>query len=251
MGQTTTTTTNNNSPVIFVGTTGTPPTIDGVWQQGEWDNSIEYALSVSYRPVTAVTNRPTIRLVHDSNTLYGIVDVPSDNGQNYINSDGHDEWGGVLLNFYYGSTLNFNNPPGTPPFNIVDLSTNQTRRVGIGVISNTNSTARQAIISHSTAATTLSTTTHSNATHRVWEFSIQLFPFIVRTPLSQSNASIGFGVSVFDSAGNQMLLPNYQHLTISFEENTLPETYSAELMLTVTVLATTLSICQHRRKNII
>ena len=61
---------------IFVGTILPRPTIDGQWesQQGEWANAIGYTLPIGRIPTT----NPSIRLMHDNTTLYGLIDVPSD-----------------------------------------------------------------------------------------------------------------------------------------------------------------------------
>jgi hypothetical protein len=72
---------------LEVGNTIQPPSIDGGWQMGEWVGAVEYNLTVG--STGKVTNLPMIRLLHDSNTLYGLIDVPSDNGGSYTDSMGH------------------------------------------------------------------------------------------------------------------------------------------------------------------
>lgn len=89
------------SPEISVGTMTIKPTIDGRWQQGEWDNAVEYTLSGSAR---SVKFSGYFRMMHDINNLYGIIDVPFDNGTEYLNPNLGFPVGTVFLAFYYGTS---------------------------------------------------------------------------------------------------------------------------------------------------
>jgi len=166
---------------IFVGTTFPRPSIDGLWQsqQLEWAGAIGYTLPIGADPMVS----PSIRLMHDNTTLYGLIDVPPDLGGS----------GGVVLRFYTNATaaeenLTVSFSAGQPQLVLVNAS-----EPVVGLI-------RQ----HARVATTLSATVHSQSKHRVWEFSIQLSPFLLRSVLD--GTSMGFQVTVTDSTGNQFSL---------------------------------------------
>jgi len=168
---------------ILVGTAVPMPVIDGQWesQRGEWGNAIEYTIPIGAQNANS---NPSIRLMHDNRTLYGLIDIPSDLGTNN---------GLVVLTFYtISSAMNQNAT--------VSFSTNQTNLVSVHV----TSPMANSILPHIRVATSLSTTVHSQSNHRVWEFSIQLYPFLVRNVLD--GARLGFQVTLTDSTGNQVSL---------------------------------------------
>lgn len=66
---------------MSVGIASTRPTIDGIWQAGEWNDSIEYALSNVNLGLNITPSH--LRLIHDDVSLYGWVDAHSDNRMNF------------------------------------------------------------------------------------------------------------------------------------------------------------------------
>src|SRR5208337_4409790 len=148
---------------IVVGTTTVKPTIDGQWQHGEWDNAIEYELTQGSTGPIKVPSY--FRMMHDADNLYGILDVPSDNGTQYINANLGLPVGTVLFFFYYGASLNPNNQ--TQTYTAFELTVNQTtKRANVAV----ECRCRQdpnTISSRSQVATALSTTIHSSSLHRI------------------------------------------------------------------------------------
>ena len=166
---------------IFVGTILPRPTIDGQWQsqQGEWANAIGYPLPIGTNPTT----NPSIRLMHDSTTLYGLIDVPSD----------LKELGTVVLRLYTNASAKIQNLT-------ISFSANETQLVSV----KSSEPVTNLILQRTRVATNLSVTIHSQSKHRVWEFSIQLYPFLVRSVLD--GTSMGLQVTVTDSTGNQMSL---------------------------------------------
>ena len=148
-----------SAPEIEVGTTTIKPTIDGQWQQGEWDNAIEYTLSQASTGPAKVQSY--FRMMHDASNLYGILDVPSDNGAQYINSNGDLTAGAALLAFYNGAFLNPSNQ--TQLFTFFAFSVNQTtKRATVSVMCRCRQDPNM-ISSLSQAATTLSITAHSSS----------------------------------------------------------------------------------------
>ena len=166
---------------IFVGTPLPRPKIDGQWQsqQLEWASSIGYTLPIGANP----TINPSIRLMHDNTTLYGLIDVPSDLGK----------LGTVVLRFYTNaSSMNQDLT--------ISFLANQTQLMSV----NASELVATMIRQHTSVATSLSATMHSQSKHRVWEFSIQLCPFLVRNVLD--GTSMELQVTVTDSTGNQASL---------------------------------------------
>ncbi len=183
---------------ILVGTTAPMPIIDGQWeiQRGEWGNTIEYTIPIGAQDANS---NPSLRLMHDNRTLYGLIDIPSNLGTN--NPDL------VVLTFYNISSAMSQNVT-------VSFSTNQTNLVSVHVAS----PLAISILPHIRVATSLSATIHSQSKHRVWEFSIQLCPFLVRNVLD--GARLGFQVTVTDSTGTQLSLEDAnQTVTIFFLAN--------------------------------
>ena len=169
---------------IYVGTAAPMPIIDGQWesQRGEWGNTIEYTLPIGAQNANS---NPSIRMVHDNATLYGLIDIPSD-------LETPNNHGLVVLTFFNISAMNQNVT--------VSFSTNQTKLVSVHV----TSPMASSILPHIRVATSFSTTIHSQSKHRVWEFSIQLCPFIGRKVLD--GAHFGLQVTVTDSTGNVVSL---------------------------------------------
>jgi len=234
------------APEVAVGTTTTKPTIDGQWQPREWDNAIEYTLSEGSTGRVKVPSY--FGMMHDSSNLYGIIDVPSDNGAEYINTNGDLMAGGVLLVFYYGAILDPNNV--TQPYTFFAFNVNQTTKRAVVSVMCRCRQDPNAIASQSQVATALSTTIHSNSTHRVWEFSIPLHPYVIDASLD-TNPTIGFDLTVIDSSGNQLSLVNLnQHASITFVDTPLPDIPSGQMTLPLTILMPlVLLFANHRRRR--
>lgn len=234
-----------NPTEFIVGTTTTTPSIDGQWQSGEWDSANEYKLTISFPK--AVANPPYIRMTHDATNLHGLIDVPSDYGTTYINANGDTSWGAVLLEFYYGAVLNPNNQ--TQLYSFFGLNTNQTNIVTVGVYCRCPGMDPNVISSHSRGDTTISNTPHSSTKHRLWEFSVPMFPYVVKNSLD-TNPSIGFDVIVIDSSGSQsaLSLPN-QHSNLTFVGTPVPETASGEIMLSGALFGSLILVVRHRKKR--
>jgi hypothetical protein len=227
---------------VEVGVTTQPPSIDGRWQVGEWENAVEYNLTLE--STSKVTALPTIRLLHDNTTLYGLVDVPSDNGGSYTDSNGHINYGSVMLTFD-------NLANATQPTAWISLETDYRQLAGVGVICQCSTQLAAEIKSHTSASTGLTTTSSSNATHRIWEFSLQLYPEITPKPLTQNVTSVGFNTQVSDSEGNQMFLVAAGKLAqLSFAATPLPDIANIALMLPFSLLVSLLLIRKRRKQRI-
>ena len=228
------------APEITVGTAKIKPTIDGQWQQGEWDNAIEYKFAKGLpRPPT---NPAFIRMTHDSSNLYGIIDVPSDNGTTSQLMNGDTIFGLAYVIFYFGTVLNPTDKSQIHTY--VQLAVNRTH-VGVAVDCN-GLCDSESIIANSQGATSLSGTIHSSTKHRVWEFSIPVY--VVKPPLSR-NPQIGFEVIVSDSAGNLLDLVNLaQHADLSFVGTPVPE-LSGEIILPLMLITSVILLFGYHRRR--
>jgi hypothetical protein len=234
---------------ITVGTAAIIPRIDGQWEQGEWDDAIEYTLTVFVGSPTSVEIPAYIRMVHDSHNLFGIIDVPTDNGTAYVNANGNRTWGAALLSFYYGAFLNPYNQ--TQLFTFFALNTNQTEIANVSVYCLcVHGVDANMISSDSHAATTLSVTPHSSSKHRVWEFSLPIYPYVITTSLD-TNPMISFDVTVIDSSGNHISLVNgsTQHASLTFVSISVPEVPSGQMILPVSLITPLILLLAYRRKR--
>lgn len=233
------------APEIIVGTTTIKPTIDGQWQQGEWDNAIEYELS---QGSTGPVKSPSyFRMMHDADNLYGIIDVPSDNGTQYTNPSIRLPIGTVRLDFYYGAFLDPNNQ--TQSYTFFELIVNQTsNRANVAVLCRCRQDPN-IIASESQVATALSTTVHSSSLHRIWEFSLPIHPYVIEASLD-TNPTIGFDLTVIDSSGNQLSLVNLnQHASMMFVGTPVPENVSGQITLPLTLLIPLILLLAYHRKR--
>ena len=121
----------------------------------------------------------------------------------------------MLLLFYYGATFDFQNT--TQAFTAFQISTNGTQLAYIRVVCRCSDHYARLVSSHSRLALSLSSTIHYPMKHSVWEFSIQMYPYVLKNSLNSNSTSIGFTVAVVDSFGHAMLFasPN-QHSEMTF-----------------------------------
>jgi len=205
---------------IIVGSAIVKPSINGEWQQYEWDDAAEYKLTVGS---SGVVNRPYIRLEHDNDTLYGLVDVPSDDGGYYVDSDSTTHWGQVVLIFYHGTRFDLHNT--TQDFTAFQISTNQTHLAYVRVVCRCNDQYARMISSHSTAALSGSSTIHYGMKHSVWEFAIRMYPYVMNESLNNTpNPRIGFTIAIVDSFGHSFLFANStQSSEMSFIPTVAPQ----------------------------
>jgi hypothetical protein len=224
---------------VTVGIVTRQPSIDGVWERGEWDNAVSY--NVTAEATSHAETSSTIRLLHDNTTLYGLIDVPSDSGSSHSDSNGHVNWGSVMLTFQDLANA-------SQPFTWISLLTNYKQVASVGLVCQCSTQLASVIKLHIKAATGLTTTSFSNATHRIWEFSAQLYPYIATSQLTQDVSSIGFNVQVSDSAGNQMsLLSTSQLAQLSFAATPLPDLTNIPFLLPFSMLLSILLLRKRRK----
>jgi len=234
---------------IDVGSTSSPPIVDGQWQQGEWVDTIEYELMFGSPQVTP---RPTLRLVHDITTLYGIIDVPSDNGTTshaISASNPGRTFGGVIIDMWTKTDeIGWR------------FETNRTLHPYLftgSVLSTLPANVRATISSHTFIATGILGTVHSAAAHRVWEFSLPLSPYAIKGSLDDYNSTIQLGVFLKDSIGNLMqltsagLFDSKNYASMSFVGTPVPENVSVYIALpAVMLLSLVVYVVRCHRKSI-
>ena len=205
---------------VIVGSATVKPSINGEWQQYEWDDAAEYKLTLGS---SGVINRPYMRLEHDNDTLYGLVDVPSDDGGYYVDSNSTIHWGQVVLLFYHGAIFDLHNT--TQEFTAFQISTNQTHLAYVRVVCRCNDQYAHMVASHSTAALSGSTTVHYGMKHSVWEFAIRMYPYVMNESLNSTpNPKIGFTIAIVDSYGHSFLFANTsQSSEMSFIPTATPQ----------------------------
>ena len=229
---------------VTVGVATVRPDIDGLWQQGEWQNAINYKVLLGS---TGPAKTPAyFSMMHDDSTLYGIFDVPSDNGAAPAATGTITDF--LLLVFYYGELLN----PTVNQTQLVwefALSINQTtNQAEVAVQCRCPGEDPNAIVAHSKVAASLSTTEQSSARHRVWEFSIPMNPYVIKSSLA-TDPTIGFAVKVVDSSGNALFFVNAnQHVTLAFVSTLVPENRSSQVALPLALTLPLILIFIYERK---
>ena len=239
---------------FIAGTTNQPPSINGQWEPGEWDNAAVYNITIG---APQVKPRPTVRLLHDNATLYGLVDVPSDTGGTYVDSSGKPEWGMVTLYFWYGPIFSWPTPAtsSSPPWFWFIVETNQTGLASTNTewYPSSNRTIHDEgylLYKHSSASTSLTTTSLSKTKHRIWEFSVQVFPYVVHQTLTQNGTNIGFNVQVWDSSGNLMeFVAVSQPGRLFFVATTMPVPEVSSAMVMPFALLVSLLLLRKRKRN--
>jgi hypothetical protein len=160
-------------------------------------------------------------------------------------SSGEREWGWVNLEFWYGTVFSWPSPAtaSSPPWFWLWIRTNQTglARTQVVWFPSDNSTIVSegwSTSKHFNASTRLTTTSLSKVKHRIWEFSVQLFPYIVHQPLTQNATNVGFNVEVWDSGGNLMELVGVSQpgRLIFVETAPVPELSSTTVIMAFAIL---------------
>ena len=226
---------------IAVNTAATTPSIDGRWQVDEWSGARVANLTLESN--ATVGSSPTLRLLHDNTTLYGLVDVPSDNGGTFADPIGHAVYGSLTLTF-----SNLANMSQSPVW--ITVQTNHWEIAKVSVICQCSPTLVAWIKSHTNAATSLVPTESSNTQHRIWEFSLRLYPSLTAKPLTQDEPFIGFNAQGSDSKGNEFSLVTGSNLVqLNFAVTLLPEATNVEVILLVTMFVS-LMILRKRTKRL-
>jgi hypothetical protein len=210
---------------MVAGVTVVKPSIDGIWQQGEWDDANEYRFSSIYYQVNML-GEAYVRCKHDNSSLYWLIDVPSDNGSTYTRG-GQNLTGSVTFSFI-PSYLGFAITPsanrtllaflfGTPPYS-----------------------------SQITAAQRLGVSPHSSKLHRAYEVSMPFEPLLEYNNTTENLPAVSLDLTVTDSYGNGLDLSGPPYVSVlEFGVVPVPENIEPLIPLALTILI--LAFCLHRR----
>jgi hypothetical protein len=194
--------TTTGSPSLIVGTAAVRPDIDGVWQASEWNDAVEARLALYSKQVNN-KGEVYVRLKHDNNSLYGLIDAVSDNGSTWID-DGNTVTGSAQM-FFDGNNNGFIDLGDKNDFVLV-ISPNDKGKglyVQFQSLDGANFTT-QALVDDE-----LGPSPHSSASHRVYEISVPMKLITGGTQGTQSK-TIGFNIGVQDSYQNLLTLSKNQ-----------------------------------------
>lgn len=239
-------TTHAQATAIYTVGTSTPPTLDGKWEAGEWDNGVELAVAYS---LGGPLQPAYLRLMHDTAWLYFIYDVTFDTTQ-VSEKTPQDP---VIVLVLDGTAQPFS------PYNLNDcqltaeVRTNGEMSIGYGGSNETNyhpyltQYLRQVNVTQS-----MGPSPHSSTPHRIWEGRIPLEPLIVNAPKAADfSPVIGFNTEVQDALGNaeqlQPLTQTYSIVYLKIAAYPVPENVNliTPFLLAIAVLA----IYAHKRNR--
>jgi hypothetical protein len=210
---------------IVAGVVVVKPSIDGIWQQGEWDDANEYRFSSIYYQVNML-GEAYVRCKHDNSSLYWLIDVPSDNGSTYTRG-GQNLTGTATFSFipsYLGFAV-------TPSGN----STLLTFLFGTPTYSSQISVAQRVGVSP-----------HSSKLHRAYEVSMPFEPVLQYNNTIDNLPAVNLDLTVTDSYGNGLDLSGPPYVSVlEFGVMPVPENVEPIIPLALTILI--LAFCLHRR----
>jgi hypothetical protein len=210
---------------IVAGTAVVKPSIDGLWQQGEWDDANEYRFSSIYYQVNML-GEAYVRCKHDNSSLYWLIDVPSDNGSTYTR--GGQNLTGIATFSFDPSYLGF----------VVTTSGNSTSLsflFGTPTYSSLISVAQQ-----------LGVSPHSSKLHRVYEISMPSEPLLQYSNQIDNLPAVTFDLTITDSYGNGLDLSGPPYISV-LEFGVIPVPENIDPLIPLALAMLTLAFCLHRK----
>ncbi len=198
-------TTTSSGVHIVVGVAVVKPSIDGVWEKGEWDDANEYRFSSVTYEVNGI-GEAYVRCKHDNASLYCLVDVPSDSGATYTRG-GQNYTGDAAFSFDRDMDGLNRIDPADLAFDIT-ASGNKTL---LSFIYNEPAWSSQV-----NAAQQLGVSPHSSNRHRVYEISMPLEPLLQYNKTSQPEnlPAVNLDLSVTDGYGNRLDVSGPPYLSV-------------------------------------
>jgi hypothetical protein len=229
-------TTTSSGVHVVAGVAVVKPSIDGVWEKGEWDDANEYRFSTVFYQVNGLGDA-YIRCKHDNSSLYCLIDVPSDNGTAYArggqNSTGQLAWG-------FARDIN-----GSGRIDPADF--------GFTITGSGNSTLLKFLYNEPTwssqikVAEQLGVSPHSSKPHRVYEISMPFGPLFQYNDLADNLPAVYVDLSVTDSYGNSLALSGSPYLSV-LELGAMPVPEYIEPLIPLALASLTLVFCLHRKE---
>jgi hypothetical protein len=215
----------SNGVHVLAGVAIVRPSIDGLWQQDEWDDANEYRFSSIYYQANLLAEA-YVRCKHDNSSLYWLIDVPSDNGATYTHG-GQNLTGTAVFSFISSNLGLAITPSGN--------NTLLTFFHGIPTYSSQISVGQQ-----------LGVSPHSSKLHRAYEISMPFEPLLQYNNTLDNLPAVNFELSVTDSYGNGLALSGPPYISVlEFGLVPVPENVEPLIPLALTIL--TLTFCLHRK----
>jgi hypothetical protein len=219
----------SNGVHVLAGLAIVKPSIDGLWQEDEWNDANEYRFSSIYYQVNLLAEA-YVRCKHDDSLLYCLIDVPSDNGATYTR--GVQKLTGTarfsLIPPYFGFTI-------TPSGNAALL----TFLYGTPTYSSQIAVGQQ-----------LGVSPHSSKLHRGYEISMPFEPLLNYNNTIGTSPSISFDMTVTDSYGNGLDLSGPPYISVlEFGPVPVPENIKPLMPLALTILSLPFLLTQKKRSR--
>jgi hypothetical protein len=219
----------SNGVHILAGVAIVKPSIDGLWQQDEWNDANEYRFSSIYYQVNLFAEA-YVRCKHDDSLLYWLIDVPSDNGATY--------------------THGAQNSTGTARFSLIPPS------FGFAITPSGNTTLLTFLYGTPTYSSQISVgqqlgvSPHSSKLHRAYEISMPFVPLLQYNNTIANPPMISFDLTVTDSYGNGLDLSGPPYISVlEFGLVPVPENIEPLMPLVLTILTLPFLLTQNKRSQ--
>jgi hypothetical protein len=238
---------------IQVGT-GSIPSTDGIWENGEWDDAVQVTLS-SYIQQVNDKAQAFMRFKHNYDgtnlsdaRLYGIGDILSDDGSQFTDQ-GQKYYGYLAFSFDSNNDggLNVSGDPADYHF-LIDSYDG--KNYLCEALNDWNADSFTKGANKAVGASTIGTSPNSNVNHRMIEFSLPLEPILRYGPKDQNgNYVVGFNAFASDSYGNQIgILHESQLAQLIFGATPLPE--SGDILLPASLALTSYVASRWNKKRL-
>ncbi len=235
--QTITTTTSSGVHVV-AGVVVVKPSIDGLWQKGEWDDANEYRFSAVYYEVNGLSEA-YVRCKHDNSSLYWLIDVPSDSGATYAKG-GQNLTGTAAFSFDRDMDGISRIDPADFAF-VITTSGNSTL---LSFLYNTPTWSSQVNV-----AQQLGVSPHSGKSHRVYEISMPFESLLQynNRAMPDNLPAVNVDLTVTDAYGNGLDVSGPPYLSV-LEFGVMPVPENIEPLIPLVLAILTLAFCLHRKE---
>jgi hypothetical protein len=220
---------------IVASTAVVKPSIDGLWQTGEWDDANEYQYSYAYFQVN-LSAEAYVRCKHDNASLYWLIDVPSDNGSVYVK--GEQKWTGTAA---FSFDTDMDGISQIDPADLGFVTTTSGNGTSLNFLYNKPTWSSQI-----NAAQQLGVSPHSSKLHRVYEISMPFESLLQYNARVDNLPAIYVDLTVTDSYGNGLDLSWPPHISV-LEFGAIPIPENIEPLIPLVLAILTLISCLHRK----
>jgi hypothetical protein len=219
----------SNGVHVLAGVAIVKPSIDGIWQDDEWNDANAYRFSSIYYQVS-LSAEAYVGCKHDDSVLYCLIDVPSDNGATYTRGE--------------------QNLTGTARFSLIPPS------FGFTITPSGNTTlltflhGTPTYSSQIAVGQQLGVSPHSSKLHRVYEISMPFEPLLEHNNTIGTSPAISFDMTVTDSYGNGLDLSGPPYISVlELGPVPIPENIEPLMPLALTILTLPFLLTQEKRSR--